>query len=126
MLALLSMLLAMMSESVPIEGSWVNPSGSVTVEIAPCGDAWCGTVVAASDKAKADAARGGTPDLVGTLLMTEFRLAKENLWRGRLFVPDLNRRSKADLRLLDDGTLKVRGCAVGRTICKSQIWTRMD
>lgn len=107
-------------------GRWKNPSGSVIVAIDVCGAAYCGTVEWASDKAKADAAKGGTEALVGTQLMTGFVPAGTSKWKGRLFIPDMNRRSKAELRMQGGGQLKVTGCAVGRMICKSQYWTRAD
>ncbi len=119
-------LLALFAESASIEGRWTNPSGSVTVAIAPCGEVYCGTVVAASDKARADAAKGGTPALIGTRLMTDFATAGDGRWRGRLFVPDLNFHAHATLTLEGPATLKVRGCSVRGLLCKSQRWTRAD
>ena len=110
----------------PIEGRWKNPSGRVTVLIEACGEAFCGSVIAAAESARADARRGGTANLVGTQLMTGFKAAGSGKWRGRLFIPDMNRRSKAELRPIGTNQLKVTGCAVGRMICKSQIWTRAD
>lgn len=123
---LLAMMLSVAADAAPIEGRWKNPSGSVTVAIAPCGEAYCGTVTAASDAAKADAKRGGTATLIGTQLMTGFKASGAGKWRGRLFIPDMNYRSKAELRLLGPGQLKVTGCAVGRMICKSQVWARAE
>ena len=123
---LLALLIAASPDAAPPTGRWKNPSGSVTVIIDACGEAFCGTVAAASDQAKADAKRGGTETLVGTLLMTGFKAAGPGKWRGRLFIPDMNRRSKAELRMLGAGQLKVTGCAVGRVICKSQVWTQAD
>ncbi len=46
-------MLAQPSETA-LEGSWRNPSGSVIISIAPCGEAMCGRVEWASDKAVAD------------------------------------------------------------------------
>ena len=119
-------MLLLAADAASIEGRWTNPSGSVTVAIAPCGPSWCGTVVAASDKAKADAAKGGTPSLVGTQLMTGFAPTGDGRWKGRLFVPDLNFRAHASLALEDPATLKVRGCSVGGLLCRAQRWTRAD
>lgn len=121
----LFLLAALFADPTP-EGKWTNPQKSVTVAIAPCGELWCGTVVWASDKAKADAAKGGTPALVGTELMSGFTSAGEAKWKGRLFVPDINFRARAELRLIDSDRLSVRGCMAGRFICKSQTWTRAD
>jgi len=123
LLALFAMIAA---DPAPIEGRWKNPSGRVTVEIVACGEAYCGTVIAAAESAKADARRGGTTNLVGTQLMSGFKPAGASKWRGRMFVPDINHRSKAELRLIGADQLKVTGCMVGRMICKSQLWTRAD
>ena len=108
-----------------LAGHWTNASGSVVVLVAPCAaEGWCATVEWASDKATADAARAGTPTLVGTEIMQGFIPIEANRWKGRLFVPDLNKRSKAELRLLDGDRLRIRGCTIGGLVCKSQVWTR--
>ncbi|HET9354555.1 MAG TPA: DUF2147 domain-containing protein [Sphingomicrobium sp.] len=121
----LFLLSSLFADSTP-EGRWTNPQGSVTVVISACGEAWCGTVVEASAKAKADAARGGTANLVGTQLMSGFTAAGEGKWKGRLFVPDINFRARAELRMIDQDRLSVRGCMAGKLLCKSQTWTRPD
>lgn len=105
-----------------IDGRWVNPGGSVILDIAPCGDVRCGIVKWASDKAKEDA-RKGTDALVGSNLLTELQRKKLGEWRGKLFIPDQKLRVKAKLVLIGDNQLRVSGCAV---ICRSQIWSRSD
>ena len=52
--------------AAPLEGRWANPKRSVVVQVSQCGNAYCGTVVRASDKAKANARKAGTQNLVGT------------------------------------------------------------
>jgi uncharacterized protein (DUF2147 family) len=108
-----------------LDGRWINPGGSVIISIAPCNDTSCGRVEWASEKAKADARKGGTDPLIGAELLKDIVPYGQGRWRARLFVPDLNTTSKAELRLLGRDLLKVRGCAVGRIICKSQVWTRL-
>lgn len=107
-----------------LEGYWRNPSGSVIIAIAPCGEAMCGRVQWASDKAVADARKGGTDPLVGVELLSGFVPKGENTWKGRLFVPDLKKTSKAEVRQVGPDQVKVTGCAAGRLVCKSQVWTR--
>ena len=124
---LLSLLVAMMLAQpveTALEGYWRNPSGSVIISIAPCGEAMCGRVQWASDKALADARKNGTDPLIGVELFSDFVPKGENRWKGRLFVPDLKRTSKAEVRQLGPDQVKVKGCAVGRLVCKSQVWTR--
>jgi uncharacterized protein (DUF2147 family) len=109
----------------PIEGRWLNPKGSVTVRVAPCGDAYCATVVEATAKAKAKAERGGTTHLIGTQVMRDFRLAGNGLYKGRAFDPKRNIHAPATIRMLGNSTLLVRGCLINGIICKEQRWTRI-
>jgi uncharacterized protein (DUF2147 family) len=110
----------------PLLGRWANPSRSVTVLISECGERLCATVESASDGALADAARAGTPNLVGTELLHGLVPAGPGRWKGRLFVPDLNRRSSAEVLELGPDRLKVRGCALGGLVCRSQTWSRIN
>lgn len=106
------------------QGKWRNPQGSVIVSLAPCGQALCGIVDWASESAKADARRSGTDPLVGTEVLSQFTPKARGRWRGRLFVPDLNKRPKAEMRLLGFDRLKVTVCGASGLICKSQVWER--
>ena len=110
----------------PIEGSWTNPKRNVTVRIAPCGGgAYCGRVTAASAEARADAAAGGTPRLVGTRLISDLVPTGEDSWRGTIFVPDVNRTADAEVRQTGPRSIEIEGCAMRGLLCKSQIWTRV-
>ena len=109
-----------------IEGHWRNRSGSVVVAIAPCGEDLCGRVEWASDKAQADARKGGTDPLIGVELLSSFKPVSEGRWKGHVFVPDVNKRSKAELRQVAPNQLKVSGCVIGRLLCRSELWTRTE
>lgn len=102
-----------------------NPSNSVHVRIHPCGKSRCGTVVWANAKAKADSARGGTPNLVGTELFREFREVSPKVWKGKVFVPDLNKVFTGTGTVKDENTVVARGCLFAGVGCKSQTWTRV-
>ena len=108
-----------------LDGLWRNPGGSVIITIQPCEASYCGWVQWASEKAVADARKHGTDPLVGAKLLSDTVPHGEGRWRARLFVPDLDKTSKAELRLVGFDRLKVTGCAVGRLLCKSQVWTRV-
>ena len=126
--ALAAMLRAVPSAALtkaPIEGRWVNPKGSVTVQVAPCGPAFCATVIAASAKAKATARKGGTPNLIGTQVMSDFRARGDGTYRGRAFDPKRNLRAPATIRMLGDSTLVVKGCLISGIICKEQRWKKV-
>lgn len=101
-----------------------NPQNSVHVRIHPCGKTRCGTVVWANAKAKADSARGGTPNLVGTELFREFREVSPKVWKGKVFVPDINRVFTGTGTIKDKDTIVARGCLLGNIGCKSEVWKR--
>lgn len=109
----------------PIEGRWINPAESVIIAVAPCGEHQCGVVEWASDEAKEDA-RKGTDQLVGAQLLSKVRPTDDGRWQGRLFVPDVNKHVHAKIELVDSNRLKVSGCAIGKSLCKSQIWSRLE
>ena len=123
MLPLLAMATAFADEP-SLDGRWVNPGGSVIIDIAPCGDARCGTVVWASDKAKQDA-RKGTEQLVGSDLLTGLKQRMPGQWRGKLFIPDRNMRATAKIELIGERQLKVSGCTLS-VVCRTQYWNRAD
>lgn len=104
---------------------WRNPQDSVHVRVHSCGASRCGTVVWANDKAKADSARGGTPNLVGTELFRDFHEVSPKVWKGRVFVPDLNGVFSGTAAVKDANTIVARGCLTGNFGCKSQVWTRV-
>ena len=114
------------SAKAALEGQWRNSKGSVTVRVAPCGDAYCGTVVDASSKAKATASKGGTPRLIGTRILTGVRAAGGGEYKGRAFDPKRNIHAPATIRLLGPSTLIIKGCVLRGIVCKEQRWTRVS
>ena len=111
-------------EQMSPNGVWRNPSGSVEVRIEDCGPKVCGRVASANEKARADAARGGHPDLIGMDLFEDFKRDGPNTFRGRVFAPDINRRFSGKLTVQDANTIRVRGCLTRNAGCRSQTWTR--
>ena len=110
-----------------LEGQWRNPKGSVTVKVAPCGRNWCGTVVDASAKAKASARKGGTPNLIGTRILTGLRPAGDDRFKGQVFDPKRNIRAPATIKVIGPNAIEVKGCAIaGFLLCKEQRWTRVS
>lgn len=106
-------------------GTWRNLRDTMHIEIRHCGESVCGKVVWASDQAIADARRGGTRDLIGTQVFRDFRQDSAGNWRGKVFVPDLNRTFSGTIVLVDHNTLKGAGCLVGRILCKSKVLVRI-
>ena len=114
------------SAQAAIEGRWQNPKGSVVVRVGACGEAYCGIVVDATDKAKASARKGGTPKLIGTRILSGLRAAGNGIFKGQAFDPKRNIHAPATIRLLGPSTLVVKGCLVRGIICKEQRWTRVS
>lgn len=105
-------------------GVWRNGSNSVHIRATRCGRGMCGAVVWANAKAQADARRGGTARLIGTQIFRDFRW-DGGTWRGRVFVPDLNRTFSGTMTVVNRTTLKGTGCLFGGLGCREQVWRRV-
>lgn len=108
-----------------LKGQWRNPKGSVVVRLTPCGRAICGVVINASDHAKETARRGGTPNLIGTRILSDLRPSGDGNFKGQVFDPKRNIRAPATVRLIGHDALEVRGCAFLGLVCMEQRWTRV-
>ena len=110
-----------------LEGQWRNPKGSIVVRLSQCGRAYCGTVVRASDKAKAGARKGGTANLIGTRILSNLRPVGRGTFKGQAFEPKRNIRAPATIRMVGPDAIEVKGCAIaGMLLCKEQRWTRVS
>ena len=108
-----------------LEGKWTNPKKSVIVNVARCGDAYCGTVSWATDKNRAKVADNGRK-LIGTRILSDLRPAGTGLYKGRAFEPKRNVRGSATVRQVGPNTMVVKGCAVLGMLCREQRWTRVS
>jgi uncharacterized protein (DUF2147 family) len=106
------------------QGVWRNASNSVHLRTAPCGRAMCGTVIWASEKAKADVAARGRK-LVGAQLFRDFRAGPGGVWEGQVFVPDIGISFSGTIRLDGPNRLTGEGCLLGNLGCQAQTWTRV-
>lgn len=112
--------------AVSSTSEWRNPKDSVRIRLSPCGqDRVCGIVTWASDKAKEDARRGGTEQLVGTNLFRNFQRVSPGQYKGHVFVPDMNRTFSGHMEIKGDSMIG-KGCVLAGLICKQQVWTRIS
>lgn len=89
----------------PILGKWRAPGGAI-VEVEPCGDAYCATVITGRHKGKdAGSMRGEGGVYSGTV--TDPR--DDRSYSGRAKV--------------EGDALEMTGCAL-KVLCKTQTWTR--
>ena len=107
----------------PIEGRWQK--GNLQIDIRPCGETLCGTVVKASAKQQARAERGSGTELIGSTLIKDIRPIGPNSYRAKVFVADRNMNATGKIRQLSPNQLKVSGCMLA-IICKSANWTRVN
>jgi uncharacterized protein (DUF2147 family) len=103
-----------------LEGKWTNPKRSVVVNVARCGDAYCGTVSWASAKNRQ---KGTQP---GTRVLTDLRPRGGGVYKGRAYEPKRNISGSATVRQTEPDVMVVKGCAVAGLLCKEQRWTRVS
>lgn len=108
-----------------LEGQWTNYKKNVVVQVERCGTAYCGRVVQASAKAKEKARKGGTPNLIGTQILTGLKPVGEGRFRGKAFVPKRNIHATATVRQVSDDVMQVQGCVLGGLLCDNERWTRV-
>lgn len=120
-----AMAFAASAQADTLDGHWINPARTVIVRLGPCGRSTCGTVTWATKAAQQDA-RKGVNQLIGAQLLSEFQHNPNGYWRGKIFVPDLDIHVVGKIQKLNDRQLKVSGCLIGASICRSQVWARSD
>ena len=81
-------------------------------------------MIDANAKAKATARKGGTPNLIGTQILSRMRPAGSGIYKGQAFDPKRNIHAPATIRLLGGSTLVIKGCLISGILCKEQRWTR--
>jgi uncharacterized protein (DUF2147 family) len=121
-LSTMAILWAGIAAADPVEGVWqTNPNdagGYAYVQIAPCGDKMCGTIVKAFDSAGAEQAGGD----VGKVMISAMTAAGEGSFGdGQLAAPGSDKVYPASMKV-DVATLKVKVCP---SLCKTLSWTKV-
>ena len=127
LIAATSISVASAKTSVPsaINGTWLNPDGTVAVRTGDCAGRLCGWISWASPEALQDAKDSGIERLIGTELLQKYRSEAPGRWRGTVFVPDMGHSFKSRITQLSQNDLKISGCLFGGFICKSQVWHKV-
>lgn len=103
-----------------LEGRWANAKRSVIVNVARCGDAYCGTVSWATENNRE---KGTRP---GTRVLSDLKPVGNGTYKGRAYEPKRGLRGSATVRQVGPDLMVVKGCALVGLICKEQRWTRVD
>jgi uncharacterized protein (DUF2147 family) len=107
------------------EGLWANPKHSMIVSVDRCGPDYCATVVKASDKAQANARKGGAEHFIGTEIL-RVQPAGDGTLKGKAFDPETNMHVAATVRIVAPGVMDLKGCAFLGLICEEQRWTKVS
>ncbi len=109
-----------------IMGTWQTPNGESKIEIAKCGDAYCGKIAwmmnPKNDQRNEDKSKRGRP-LVGAEIVSNFQFDGAASWTGgKLYGPERGKTVDAKLVMVNDDTLEVRVSA--GVVKKTVTWTR--
>ena len=106
----------------PLEGMWrtvADDNGnSGLIEVAPCGDMLCGTLIKSFDAAGAEMAS----DNIGRQIIFDTVNDGDGNYSGQVYSPDRDKTYNSYLVLTGD-SLSVRGCVLG--FCREGgVWSR--
>ena len=113
----------------PATGRWLTASGNLEIEIAPCGEALCGTVVkvlannSMAEPGKTMAA--DTPSPLGMKIMTDFKPDGDGQWSGSIFNRENGKTYDCTMSILAQDQLKIRPYVLLPLFGKTQVWTRV-
>jgi uncharacterized protein (DUF2147 family) len=115
---------------LPQQGRWLTESGNLEVDIAPCGEAFCGTVV----KVLANRSMGGGGELVqadarpvmGMKILSDLRLAGDGELKGEIYNRENGKSYTTLLSAAGPNQLVVRSYVGLPMFGKTQVWQRVN
>ena len=129
---------AAQSPAPTIEGLWLDEKGEGRIEVAPCGEHLCGTIVwllepfdddgrETRDTENADPALRERKVLgLRVLEGVNPKPDKKGYWRGgRIYDPDNGKTYRCTLSLDEQGNMKLRGFIGISLIGRNSFWTRV-
>jgi uncharacterized protein (DUF2147 family) len=122
------MLVLVASPVYALSGRWITQSGNLEIDIAPCGDALCGTAVKvlanhSMSQPGVEMANAGAPAL-GLKILRDFVPDGDNRWYGHIFNRENGKTYRCRMTLLDSGALEIRPYIGLPLFGQSQIWPR--
>jgi uncharacterized protein (DUF2147 family) len=125
-----------------ILGVWFNSEKDAQIEIAKCGEKYCGTVVWLKDPNYPEGSKDGIPGtpkidhhnpdpslrktpIIGLRIVHDFSYAGENLWKdGKVYDPKNGKTYKGKMTLVSPTQLDLRGYIGISLIGRTATWTR--
>ena len=110
----------------PVEGMWsTKPDDNGNfghIQIAPCGPAFCGTLVQSFDGTGAVMAS----DNIGKQIVWDMVAVGDGAYEdGKVWAPDRDKTYNATMQMTGS-TLSVSGCVMGGLICRASEWSRVN
>ena len=114
-----------------VTGYWLTENERAVIKIEPCENSVCGSVYwiidggLQFDEHNPDESLRTRP-ICGLEILNDFDKAGEAEWEsGNIYKADEGDTYKANIKLQEDGTLKLRGYLGFSFIGKTQVWTRV-
>lgn len=117
--------------TAPQLGRWVTESGNLEVEVAPCGEALCGTVVRVlANRSMSAPGSEMTPadprTVMGMTILSDFRAAGVGEWKGQIYSRENSQHYNANMSLGGPGELVIRAYVGLPLFGKTQVWRRAE
>lgn len=117
-------------------GVWLHDNKRIEMEIVPCGDRLCATLVwfrwpnnaqglPLLDVKNSDASLRSRP-LMGLKVLRDLRRTGDNTWEGgKIYNPDDGGEYNANMSIQTDGTLRIRAYLLAPLFGHTLVWTRV-
>jgi uncharacterized protein (DUF2147 family) len=117
---------ATLSQS-PMQGRWLTESGNLEIEIAPCGQALCGTAVRVlNNVSMADPSKKLTgPSPLGLKILSDFRPSNEGMWEGHVYNRESDKTYDCLIAMAAPDQLRLRPYVGLPLFGQTQIWQRV-
>jgi uncharacterized protein (DUF2147 family) len=117
------------AQPAPPLGRWITESGNLEVEIAPCAQALCGTVVRVlanrSMERPGEAMTAADPrPALGMTILSDLRAAREGEWKGEIYDRENAKQYSVLLSMAGPDQLAVRAYLGLPVFGKTQVWRR--
>lgn len=111
------------------QGRWLTESGNLEVQIAPCEQALCGTVV----RVLANRSMSGGGEMqpadprpaMGMVLLTDFRASGQGEWKGRMYNRENAKQYSTLMSMAGPDQLVIRAYVGLPVFGKTQVWRRV-
>ncbi|HUA35743.1 MAG TPA: DUF2147 domain-containing protein [Candidatus Binataceae bacterium] len=107
-------------------GRWVTASGNLVIDIAPCGDALCGTAVrelANHSMSDTNATISG-PSPIGLKILRDFTPSSDKTWYGQIYNRENGKTYRCKMTVLSADELEIHPYVGIPLFGQTQVWHR--